>query len=351
MSDFKGVWIPAKVWECKELKIIEKHFLCQIESLDNANGCFASNSKFAEFFDISNPRCTQIIKKLESKGFIKVTLQRDGLRVVKRVINLLNKGSKLFKEPSKKTKEPSKFIKEGVVNLLKDSNIKEESNIISNKESKETHPQEIQLELEKLKRENLELKKEKEKAFPKSSAKKVFQDAPPTEEEFLQQHGFGYIPNFEITLTNYPFNGWSETLKDNFKRYCVARESKEKEKNPRYSYNESQVKENLRHIESGFAEYGMNVMELAVEEAISPAWTKFFPKRIKNTLERERIQKQKDEEFKQKNKYSQFKGDTEAAFAAALQDGYYDDDTSGKDDSWTRDMFKEDNEFDGQEFN
>lgn len=132
MSDFKGVWIPAKVWECTELKLIEKHFLCQIKSLDNKKGCFASNSKFAKFFGISNPRCTQIIKSLEDKGFIKITLFREGLMIVKRVVNILNKGSKLFKDPIKEIKQPSKFIKEGVVNKLNYSNIKEFSNKLNN---------------------------------------------------------------------------------------------------------------------------------------------------------------------------------------------------------------------------
>ena len=32
---FKGIWIPAEIWLSKELKIMEKLFLVEIDSLDN----------------------------------------------------------------------------------------------------------------------------------------------------------------------------------------------------------------------------------------------------------------------------------------------------------------------------
>ena len=70
--DFKGVWIPKEIWLNKELKIMEKLFLIEIDSLDNEKGCFASNKYFSEFFGLSKGRCTQIIKKLESKNLITI---------------------------------------------------------------------------------------------------------------------------------------------------------------------------------------------------------------------------------------------------------------------------------------
>ena len=68
--DFKGVWIPKEIWLDNNLSIMEKIFLVEIDSLDNENGCYASNKYFAEFFGISRGRCTQIIKGLESKEWI-----------------------------------------------------------------------------------------------------------------------------------------------------------------------------------------------------------------------------------------------------------------------------------------
>ncbi len=98
---FKGVWIPARVWLNKDLTIMEKLFLVEIDSLDNSQGCFASNAHFSEFFDISKGRCTQIIKQLEAKKLIKIKLIRDKKLITKRVIKVVNK----LNTPSEKTKQ------------------------------------------------------------------------------------------------------------------------------------------------------------------------------------------------------------------------------------------------------
>jgi len=123
--DFKGVWIPKSVWTNTELSWMEKLFIVEIDSLDNENNCFASNSYFAEFFQLSKPRCTQIIKSLETKGYLKVSLEWKGKAVTKRTI-LVNKekiiGSKNTKLGSKNTKQGSKNTKQGVVRILKDNN-------------------------------------------------------------------------------------------------------------------------------------------------------------------------------------------------------------------------------------
>lgn len=99
---FKGIWIPSNVWLSKELTTNEKLFLVEIDSLDNEDGCFASNAYFSEFFDISKGRCTQIIKSLEAKGYIKITLIRKGKQVVKRLIRVVNK----LNNPSENIKHP-----------------------------------------------------------------------------------------------------------------------------------------------------------------------------------------------------------------------------------------------------
>lgn len=100
--DFKGIWIPKDIWLSKDLSMMEKIFFVEIDSLDNENGCFASNAYFAEFFDISKGRCTQIIKQLESKGLISIELFRNGKQVVKRLIRVVNK----LNNPIKNIKQP-----------------------------------------------------------------------------------------------------------------------------------------------------------------------------------------------------------------------------------------------------
>ena len=89
--DFKGIWISKDVWLSEELTLIEKIFYVEIDSLDNDQGCFASNGYFSKFFSISAGRCSQVIKSLEAKGFVKVRLEYSGKQVVKRVIRVVNK--------------------------------------------------------------------------------------------------------------------------------------------------------------------------------------------------------------------------------------------------------------------
>lgn len=104
--NFKGIWIPKEIWLHKDLTIMEKLFLVEIDSLDNENGCYASNAHFAEFFGISKGRCSQIIKSLEAKKLITIELQRDGKNITKRVLRILNTLFNKLNTPIKKTKYP-----------------------------------------------------------------------------------------------------------------------------------------------------------------------------------------------------------------------------------------------------
>jgi len=95
--DFKGIWIPAQIWLNKDLNLIEKCFLVEIDSLDNLDGCFASNGYFAEFFGVSKSRCSQIIKSIESKKLISIQYHYEGKQIIKRVLRILKGGIKNIK--------------------------------------------------------------------------------------------------------------------------------------------------------------------------------------------------------------------------------------------------------------
>ena len=85
--DFKGIWIPKEVWLNKDLSIIEKCLLVEIDSLDNGEkGCFASNEYLATFFNLSESRMANIISDLKKRGFINQIYfdgRLRGLRIVK----------------------------------------------------------------------------------------------------------------------------------------------------------------------------------------------------------------------------------------------------------------------------
>tara|TARA_R110002072_G_scaffold74432_3_gene176383 strand:+ start:532 stop:1134 length:603 start_codon:yes stop_codon:yes gene_type:complete len=76
---FKGIWIPAEIWESKELTLQEKVFLVEIDSLNNDRGCYANNNYFGKFFGLSTTRVSLVISSLIKKGFVTSTiLQSEG---------------------------------------------------------------------------------------------------------------------------------------------------------------------------------------------------------------------------------------------------------------------------------
>ncbi|MDR5777360.1 MULTISPECIES: hypothetical protein [unclassified Caballeronia] len=87
---FQGVWIPAEMWLDRSLSFVEKLMLAEISSLESdARGCYASNTYFAQFFDLSPSRVSEIISSLSAKGRVGVTLIRKGKQIIERQIRTL----------------------------------------------------------------------------------------------------------------------------------------------------------------------------------------------------------------------------------------------------------------------
>jgi len=115
--DFKGIWIPKEIWLSKELNVMEKLFLVEIHSLDNKDGCFASNSYFAEFFGLKNTRVSQIVNSLIKKGFIEAKYERKGREIVKRVLTI--KCNNLFNLLYEGIQKSVKIIIQLIIHLIK----------------------------------------------------------------------------------------------------------------------------------------------------------------------------------------------------------------------------------------
>jgi len=109
--NFKGIWIPKHIWLNENLTVMEKLFLIEIDSLDNEEGCFASNKYFAGFFKISKGRCTQIIKELERKKLVTIKVFYSDKQIIKRVVRVVNK-----------LNLGSEFIKQGYLENADDNN-------------------------------------------------------------------------------------------------------------------------------------------------------------------------------------------------------------------------------------
>lgn len=107
---FKGIWIPKEIWLSTDLKVMEKLVLVEIDSLDNEEGCFASNDHFSKFFSLSKNRCSEIIKSLEKKGYITIeyVYQQGSKAISKRVIKCVRKideGIREIDNPTRKTED------------------------------------------------------------------------------------------------------------------------------------------------------------------------------------------------------------------------------------------------------
>ena len=88
--DFKGIWIPKELWILKDLSLLEKVMLIEIDSLDNENGCYASNDYFADFFGLNKGRISKVINSLVKRGFVTSELkyQKGTQLVEKRILKI-----------------------------------------------------------------------------------------------------------------------------------------------------------------------------------------------------------------------------------------------------------------------
>lgn len=89
--DFKGVWIPKEIYLADDLSWTEKILLVEIDSLDNENGCFASNEHFAIFLGISKGRVSKNISSLIEKGYItsKTVYKQGSKEIEKRILHTI----------------------------------------------------------------------------------------------------------------------------------------------------------------------------------------------------------------------------------------------------------------------
>ena len=142
--DFKGVWIPKEIWINKDLTWMEKLFFVEIYSLDNEEGCFASNSYLGEFFSLTPMRCSQIVNSLIKKEYLSAKYEKEGKVIKRRVLNIFNRGIKYSKLGIKNPLGGIKNIKGGYKENAKDNNTKSNNtsnNTINNTEKNSLHTQ------------------------------------------------------------------------------------------------------------------------------------------------------------------------------------------------------------------
>ena len=132
---FKGIWIPAEIWLDEELSFAEKFMLAEIDSLDNENGCYASNSYFSKFSKLSKNRCGEIVKMLEQKGKISVeyekkgnSIQKRNIRVKKSIVEVVweNEDTEVVEKPTRVVENSTEVVENpNHINIINKIDIKE----------------------------------------------------------------------------------------------------------------------------------------------------------------------------------------------------------------------------------
>jgi len=124
--NFLGVWLPREIYLDKNLSWTEKILYVEIQSLDNENGCFASNEYFAEFLDVSTTTISIAISKLRKLNYVECVSFDGRKRVLKSAFKkteklVLGKAKGRLKENLKHNNTNNNTPKN---NLIKGSEIK-----------------------------------------------------------------------------------------------------------------------------------------------------------------------------------------------------------------------------------
>ena len=159
---FKGVWIPKEIWLSKNLTLQEKIFLVEIDSLDNCNGCFASNDHFAIFFNLSKNRCSEILKSLKKKGYVDIEYiyKENSKEILKRIITIKNKKKYDELTPSENRLTPSENCEDNntinnTINIYSANDVQDIWELYPNKKGKAQAMKKIPKLLESLGKEVL----------------------------------------------------------------------------------------------------------------------------------------------------------------------------------------------------
>lgn len=155
---FEGVWIPKEIWLDENLTWMEKLLFTEIKSFDDADGCWALNGYFAEFFGLSKDRISRMISALKDKGYITVefTYKKGSKEIEKRIIRVTMTYRIKRQDPigentnTLSSKTPKVLIQSINTNIIKDNGDSNESPSPSKKVSKGIEYNEDFLKLWKL---------------------------------------------------------------------------------------------------------------------------------------------------------------------------------------------------------
>jgi hypothetical protein len=104
---FTGVWIPKEVFQIATLSPCAKFVYGIVDSLDNEDGCYASNGYLARSLGLAERQVRNLLKELDDLKLI-VRIDQDGRRIIRTIEKVAldgvlgSKGGKKLPTPRQK---------------------------------------------------------------------------------------------------------------------------------------------------------------------------------------------------------------------------------------------------------
>lgn len=219
--DFKGIWISKEIWLDKRLSAVDKIVYAEIDSLDDGEGCFASNEYLAEFCQVSVPTLVRAIAKLKELGYIS-QIGFDGRT------RYLQSNMRYVCDKADKSKRAGSLIK-----MIRQTNQNDKENNIDDKNRllKDKSIKALKVKNKEISNNNLKEKDddviEKEKKSSSSSSSSI-DNLKSNLDTFLEKFGImldDYGPNisemnFELLTERFEESEWLKKNISSFKKVC-----------------------------------------------------------------------------------------------------------------------------------
>lgn len=240
---FKGIWIPAALWESKELTLQEK---CLIAEIDSFTVFFMSNKVLADFMGVSKRRVQQIIVGLSERGIVDVNTinDPDTGQTIKRVIQVTESFKRALFETSRNDEKQSYFTPH-------------EENFTPGGEENFIPPmKKISPNITKIDNKDIDKKKEgaDKPAPPPTKTKRFIKPTLDEVQAYCLERQNSVDP--ESFIDFYESNGW-KVGKNPMKDWKAAVRTWERRDNnrPRYKTRDERLRENDRELERKCKEY------------------------------------------------------------------------------------------------
>lgn len=138
VRDFKGIWIPKEIWLNDNLTMLDKVILVEIDSLDNEEGCTATNEYLCDFCQCSQQKLSMSISKLKELGLIDIVSFDGRRRVIKsQIYKMVGRLLKNSRQTTKKSyPDYQKIVQINIDNNIDDYKEEEKDKSFSKKAKK-----------------------------------------------------------------------------------------------------------------------------------------------------------------------------------------------------------------------